>query len=57
MSKAYDQVEWPFFEAMMKRLGINGKWSQLIMKCVCTVSYKIKINGALSDEFSSERGL
>jgi hypothetical protein len=56
ISKAYDQVEWPFFEAMMRRLGINGTWTQLIMKCVCTVSHKIKINGALSDQNKSEYG-
>jgi hypothetical protein len=59
MSKAYDRVQWPFLEAMMRRLGFNDMWTQLIMNCVCTVSYKIKIkiNGALSDEFSPERGL
>lgn len=57
MSKAYDRVEWVFLEKMMSRLGFAEQWINLIMECVTTVSYQVKVNGALSDSFKPERGL
>jgi hypothetical protein len=57
MSKAYDRVEWVFLEQMMRRLGFDEKWIRLIMECVSTVSYQIKVNGELTDSFKPERGL
>ena len=46
MSKAYDRVEWGFLEKIMLQMGFNERWVQLIMKCVTSVSYKIKVNGS-----------
>jgi hypothetical protein len=57
MSKAYDRVEWAFLHDMMTKLGFDRRWIKLIMKCVSSVTYRIKINGVLSDTFSPERGL
>jgi hypothetical protein len=57
MSKAYDRVEWPFLEGMMKRMGFNGLFVQLVMKCVSTVSYQFRINGDLTDVVNPGRGL
>ena len=57
MSKAYDRVEWNFLEQMMKRLGFDDQWIRLIMECVSTVSYQIKVNGDLTESFKPERGL
>jgi hypothetical protein len=57
MSKAYDHVEWGFLAEMMTKLGFYDEWIQLIMKCVSTVTYRIKVNGALSDSFVPERDL
>lgn len=57
MSKAYDGVEWLFLRRMMERLGFHGRWIDLIMQCVSTVSYRIKVNGVLTDEIMSSRGL
>ena len=45
MSKAYDRVEWVFLEKIMQKLGFDEKWRAMIMRCVTTVSYSIKING------------
>ena len=33
MSKAYDQMEWPFLQAMMAKLGFRSGRIDLIMKC------------------------
>jgi hypothetical protein len=57
MSKAYDRVEWAFLHDMMTKLGFDRRWKNLIMKCVPSVTYMIKINGVLTDTFSPERGL
>lgn len=52
MSKSYDRVEWRFLEQMMEKLGFHDKWSKLIMQCISTVSYRIKVNGDLIDEIN-----
>jgi len=57
MSKAYDWVEWEFLRRMMKKMVFCKQWVDLIMKCVCTVSYRIRVNGDLSNDFKPERGL
>jgi hypothetical protein len=45
MSKVYDWVEWNFLEAIMRKIGFVDQWVRLIMKCVCTVTYAVLING------------
>ena len=57
MSKAYDRVEWPFLQEMMLKLGFQRSWVDLIMKCVSTVSYRISVNGELSEVIKPQRGL
>jgi hypothetical protein len=57
MSKAYDRVEWGFLQQMMQKLGFNHRWVQLIMTYVTTVTYKVWVNGELSEIFILERGL
>jgi len=57
MSKAYDRVEWGFLKGMMRRLGFCEQWINLIMECVTTVTYRVKVYGELSEAFAPERGL
>ncbi|KAA3476340.1 reverse transcriptase [Gossypium australe] len=45
MSKAYDRVEWDFLAGMMTALGFHNDWIVLIMRCVCSVSYSVSLNG------------
>jgi hypothetical protein len=54
MTKAYDRVEWVFLRDMMSRMGFSQVWIELIMKCVCTVKYKVRVNGSLTDEIIPE---
>jgi hypothetical protein len=57
MSKAYDRVEWPFLKGAMRQLGFCEEFTELVMNCVCLVSYRFKINGQLTDTVVSGRGL
>jgi hypothetical protein len=57
MSKAYDRVEWQFLREMMLRLGFHRRWVELVMTCVTSVKYHIRVNGELTEEFIPERGL
>lgn len=41
----------------MIRMGFCSEWIQLIMKCVSSVSYRLKVNGNLSESFVPQQGL
>ena len=57
ISKAYDRVEWVFLEKIMEKLGFDIKLRSLIMQCITTVSYAIKINGCLRGRIIPSRGI
>ncbi|XP_019200076.1 PREDICTED: uncharacterized protein LOC109193678 [Ipomoea nil] len=57
MAKAYDRMEWPFLRSMLTALGFNNIWVDLIMLCVTTVSYNIKLNGIRGSPIVPSRGL
>ena len=57
MSKAYDWVEWECLKQIMLKLGFHKHWVQLVMRCVSSVSYAIRINGRPYGEIHLTHGL
>jgi hypothetical protein len=57
MAKAYDRVEWDFLEATLTTMGFPQNITNIIMRCVKTVSFSILINGVPSQKFYPQRGL
>lgn len=57
MMKAYDHIEWGFFERMLRRLAFPKKWIRMLMCCVGSVSFWILISGHASNSFVPSRGI
>ena len=57
MSKAYNRVEWVWLEKVMEKLGFADWMRDLIMRCISTVTYSIKINGASRGHIILYRGI
>ena len=57
MSKAYDRVEWICLEKIMDTQGFVDKWRKLIMQCITTVTYAIRINGCPKGHIIPSRGI
>ena len=47
MMKAYDRVEWHFLEAILTKLGFNVDFVRLVMKCVSSVRFSVRVHGEL----------
>ena len=47
ISKAFDRVEWVCLDKIIEKLGFDENWRKLIMQCVTTVTYSVKIMGCL----------
>ena len=57
MSKAYDRVEWIFLEQLMRKMGFHGRWVDLVMATVKSVSYSFLINGVPRGFVKPTRGI
>jgi hypothetical protein len=57
MMKAYDRVEWSFLKKMLLKLGFAEGWVKMIMRCITSARFSVKLNGGLSDTFLPSRGL
>jgi hypothetical protein len=56
MMNAYDRVEWVFLEQMMERMGFAQSWISMIMRCVSTVRFSVRLYGGLSEAFIPSEG-
>lgn len=57
MSKAYDQVKWVFLENLIRKIGFNERWNNLIMICVKLVAYSILVNAEPHGVIHPSRGI
>ena len=57
MSKAYDRVEWRCLRKIMERLGFNERWIHIVMECVSSITYAIRLNGHPFGTIIPSRGL
>ena len=57
MSKAYDRVEWSILGEIMRRLGFEERWINLMILCVKMVSYSILVNGEPKGQIQPSRGI
>ena len=57
MSKAYDLVEWGCLQQIMVKLGFHERWISLVMRCVSSVTYAVRINDQPCGHIVPTRGL
>ncbi|XP_057246831.1 uncharacterized protein LOC104884449 [Beta vulgaris subsp. vulgaris] len=57
MNKAYDRINWRFLLKVLQAYGFPAQWIQLISQCIFTVTYRILVNGQVTESFPSHCGL
>lgn len=57
ISKACDQVEWPFLKGIMARLGLPEAWIDRVMGSVTTSTVFVLINGKAYGNILPSKGL
>ena len=55
--KAYDMMEWDFLFGTMMEIGLLAAFNNFMALLFKDASASVKINRALSDSFSIERGV
>ncbi|XP_057248933.1 uncharacterized protein LOC104886993 [Beta vulgaris subsp. vulgaris] len=57
MNKAYDRVNWVFLLSVLRAYGFPEHWLRLIQQCISIVTYRILVNGQVSEAFTPHYGL
>lgn len=57
LAKAYDRVEWGTLNVIMRNIGFDDDFCNMIDNCISTVTFSILLNGAPIGYFKAERGL
>ena len=57
MSKAHDRVEWACLDKIMEKLGFHQRWRALVIQCVSSVTYSVRLNGKPRGHIVPTRGL
>lgn len=57
MEKAFDRLNWSFIEELLKKVGFDNHWRQMILISVTTVRYHILLNGDIVESLHPRRGL
>jgi len=57
MSKAYDRVEWRCLQQIMEKLGFHARWIRIVMACLSSVTYAIRLNDQPCRMITPTRGL
>ena len=52
-----DRVEWECLQLIMRKLGFHEKWIRLIMSCVSSVTYAVRVNEVPYGHILPTRGL
>ena len=55
--KAYDHVEWPFLQFVLKKKGFKDRWRRWINGCLSSASFSIFVNGRPRGKFKGSGGL
>jgi hypothetical protein len=55
--KAYDKVNWPFLQQVLRMKGLDPKWHQWIDQFVSRGSVGIKVNDDIGHYFLTQKGL
>lgn len=57
LPKAYDRVEWGTLNVIMRNMGFDEDFCNLIDNCISNATFFILLNGALIGYFKVERGI
>lgn len=57
LKRAYDMVQWTFIRDLLSGLGFPPKFCDLVLPCVTTTKFSIRVNGDCHGYFEGKRGL
>ncbi|KAJ1695560.1 hypothetical protein LUZ63_012258 [Rhynchospora breviuscula] len=57
LTKAFDRMDWDYLRRVLYKFGFPTGFTQLLMSCVISPTYTLKVNGSSSGFISPSRGL